>query len=135
MTNKNLAILLASSIVLTFMTTRHYFPKVETKTIETTKEVVHTDIRTVTRTITSPNGQTDTTTVTEDHSTKKDSSNKTSVAYKQPNWMVSGSIQSNYRLDPPAYGVQVQRRILGPFYLGALLTTKHDVGLSLGFEF
>lgn len=135
MNNRTIIGLCLSLCIATFIITRYYFPKIETNTVETTKEVIHTDIKTVVHTVTSPDGTTDTTTVTEDHTIKKDSSNKTSIVYKQPDWLVSASVQSNYLLEPPAYGIQVQRRILGPFYIGALLTTKHEVGLSLGFEF
>ncbi len=135
MTNKNIAILCISTAIASSVVTRYYFPKVNTKTVETTKEVIKTDIKTVTRTITAPDGTTDTTTVTEDHSIKRDSSNKTALTNKQPNWMVSGAVLTDFTRQPPYYGIQVQRRILGPFYIGALLTTKQDVGLSLGFEF
>lgn len=135
MTNKSILALCLISTVAAAVVTRYYFPKIETKTVETTKEVVRNDIKTVTRTVTSPNGQTDTTTVTEDHSIKKDSSNKIEVAYKQLDWLVSGSVQSNFKFEPPIYGVQVQRRILGPIYVGALADTKGQVGLTVGFEF
>lgn len=115
--------------------TRYYFPQIQTKTVEVIKEVVKTDVKTVIHTVTSPDGTTDTTTTIVDHTTRTETENKTSIQAKEINWQVSGSVQSNFRLDPPAYGVQVQRRVLGPFFVGALLNTKGDVGLSLGVSF
>lgn len=135
MTARTVFLLCLISGVGSAVATRYYFPQVQVKTVETTKEVVRTDIKTVVHTVTASDGTTDTTTVTEDHSIKRDSNNKTAVANKQPQWHISGTVQSNYKLVPPIYGIAVNRRILGPIYLGALLNTNSEVGLSIGLEF
>ncbi len=134
MSIRNTVILCLIISAVSIIATRYIFPRIETKTVETTKEVVRTDVQTVVHTITLPSGGTDTTTTIIDHSTRTETSKNTAITSKLPNWQVSGSAQSGIDLKP-YYGIQAQRRILGPFYLGALLNTKGDVGLSIGFEF
>ena len=52
------------------------------------------------------------------------------------NWMVTGAIGAKISLPPSiVYGGMVQRRIIGPFWIGAWGTTNPDVGLSLSVEF
>lgn len=121
--------------VASAVATRYYLPRVETKTIETVKEVVKTDVKTVIHTVTAPNGATDTTTTITDHSVKSEVDNKTSIVNLKPDWLASGTVKSNLKLETPIYGVHVSRRILGPAFIGAGLDTKGEVTLSLGLEF
>lgn len=121
--------------VVSVAVTRYYFPQIQTKIVETTKEVVRTDIQTVVKTVTLPNGNTESTTTITDHTIKTDIQNKELTIVKAKDWLVSGSVDSNFKLDTPMYGLQVQRRILGPVFVGGLLDTKGNVGLSVGMEF
>lgn len=135
MSIKNIILLCLGVSMASIIITRYYFPQVQTKTVEVTKEVIHNDVQTVTHTVTSPNGTTDTTVTTVDHSTHVETNNKISIVSKQPNWLISGSAATDFTGLKPIYGLQASRRILGPVYLGALLNTNHEVGLSIGFEF
>ncbi len=135
MTLKQVSVLCLIVAVLSAAVTRYYFPQIQTKTVEVTKEVVKTDVRTVVHTVTSPNGTVDSTTTVIDHSTKTETEHKTSVTMAEKNWNVSGFIESNFHLEAPSYGVHIQRKVLGPLSLGVLTNTKGDVGLSIGVTF
>ena len=84
-----------------------------------------------------------TTEVTQD-TTEKDSSttitqDKT-VTYAKNDWHVSGlaspSGDNSFLRGPSiAYGLMVERRILGPFYIGGFGLTNHTIGASLGVTF
>lgn len=133
MSYKKVIVLCALMSALSIVLTQRYLPGV--KAAEVTKEVVRTDIKTVIRSVTLPNGQTETTTETVDHSVKTETDKKTAAVSPKPDWLVSATVQSNLKLEPPVYGGHVDRRILGPMYIGAGLNTKGDVSLSLGMEF
>lgn len=111
-----------------------HFSTPKTITVETQHDVIHNNIVTVTHTIKENDGTVDVTTTTTDHSQKIETDSKTAVQI-QPNWLVSGTYGIDIHTLQPAYGLQVNRRILGPVFIGALLNTRGDVGLSLGFEF
>src|SRR5690348_9465953 len=114
--------------------TETFFQK--TKTVEVQKDVIHNNVVTVTHTVKLPSGEIDSTTTTTDHTSRVETDNKSAPALS-PNWLVSGFVATDSisALANPAYGVQVNRRILGPIFIGASLSTKHDVGISLGMEF
>lgn len=62
------------------------------------------------------------------------------ATYAKQDWMVSALVSKNFNTltDPPAFGASVQRRIIGPFYLGAFGlfgVTEKTVGASVGFGF
>lgn len=107
----------------------YYWPRIETKT------EIHTVVQnhTITRTIERPDGSKETT-INSTTSMAQDRQKKATI-YK-PNWHLSVATLSpiGLRLEPK-YQIEVQRRILGPAYVGALLSTKHEVGLSIGLEF
>lgn len=128
--------LLVVVAILSAVVTKYYFPRIETQTVETTKEIVKTDIVTVTKIIENKDGSKETTTTTTDHTSKNEtSSSSKTVAATNKDWMVSvsGDIKTTTR--DQYYELQVQRRILGPFYLGAKASTNQTVGVSVGFEF
>lgn len=123
------------SAIISGAVVNYYFPKITTKTVETTKEVVRTDIQTVVHTVTLPNGAVDSTTTIVDHTQKVDTSKNIAVVNATKDWLVSGSYSTSIHTLEPIYGLQVNRRILGPAYVGALLNNKGEVGLSIGLEF
>lgn len=111
----------------------YYWPKIETKTVVQTKIV--TLNHTVTRIVQRPDGSRETTIDSTTNSTA--TAKNTSVQFKAPNWHVSAAAVK--KLDSwtnaPVYQLAVERRILGPIYIGALLSTQREVGLSIGLEF
>jgi hypothetical protein len=70
--------------------------------------------------------------------TEKEKLKEKIVKNKKPDWMISALASSNMKdikSLQPDYGISVQRRILGPVYLGAFGITNKQVGLSVGFQF
>jgi len=134
MTIKQVLIYCALCTFASAAATRYYFPSIQTKTVVTEKEVIHNDIQTVTKVVKMPSGETDTITTVIDHTQKTETNTQLSIQLNPKNWIVSGTVQTDYHF-LPYYGAQVQRRILGPILVGALLNTRGEVGLSLGFEF
>lgn len=135
MAYKNVALLCLIAAIVSAAVTQFYFPKIQTKVVETTKEVIKNDVQTVTRTVTLPGGGTESTTTTVDHTQRINSENKTGITIAPKDWLVTGSYSTSIHTLEPIYGLQVNRRILGPSYIGALLNTKGEVGLSIGLEF
>jgi hypothetical protein len=116
--------------------TRYYFPKVEFRDVEVTKEVVRTDVKTIVKTVERPDGTKETTTETTDHSVKHETSTKDIQIAAKKDWMFDVGARLNVsNRDVIVYDLQVQRRILGPFFLGAKASTDKTVGVSVGMEF
>jgi len=112
--------------------------KVVTKTVIDTHTVtvVQHDIQTVT--VTKPDG-TSTTTVA-DHSvdttkSQTDEHESKVVENQKPQWKVSAQFAPKVPQYEYFYGAQVERRILGPVFVGAFGNIDHTVGLSVGLEF
>lgn len=135
MSIRNTAILVILVAIISAGLTRYYFPQVEYKNTETTKEVVRNDIKTTTKTIENKDGTKETITETVDNSIKKiDTKNETLIALK-PQWMLDVGARTKLSDKVIVYDVQVQRRILGPFFLGARASTDQSLGVSVGMEF
>ena len=136
---KTVGILVLATAIISAVVTRYYFPKVQTQvqTVEVTKEVVKNNIVTVTKIVKEKDGSETTTTTTTDNSVTQtsDSKSKSKTIAASKDWVISGSVQTKFEGLQPIYGVQVQRRILGPFYLGAMTNTDRAAGVSIGFEF
>jgi hypothetical protein len=104
------------------------------KTITVTKEVVKEkkDVVTVTKRVKLPDGTTTTERRTEDRTirdTKKGSS--TAVENEKAQWKASALLDLT-RVDN--YGVSVEKRLVGPVFVGAWGLQSGQVGLSLGME-
>lgn len=56
------------------------------------------------------------------------------VEFQKGDWMFSFGVKSDLGFNP-AYGVFINRRILGPFYLGAFGFTDQTFGASAGIIF
>lgn len=86
-------------------------------------------IITIVRTVKSPDG-----TVTRDRTTTEDRMVERNLVeilpLPKPNWNVSAGYTLDHR-----YTLQVQRRILGPVFLGVNADTAGRVGATVGFEF
>jgi type II secretory pathway pseudopilin PulG len=117
--------------------------KVVTKTQTVTQVVtqIQEHVHTVTHTVVQPNGIKDITTVTDNNSTEnKDSDTKSSsstiTTYSKPQWRAQGLAGLNLsNVSTPIYGLGVERRILGPIFVGAYGKTNSEAGLSLSLEF
>lgn len=136
MNTKSVLILLVVVAAVSAGVTRYYFPQVEVKNTEVVKEVVRNDIKTVVREVVRQDGSKEIITEIVDKSTKKETSTSETIIASKNQWMVA--VGANLKLsnkDLIVYDLQVQRRILGPFFLGARGTTDQSVGVSIGMEF
>jgi hypothetical protein len=133
---KNVAILVLITAVLSAVITKYYFPKLQMQTVEVEKEVIKNNIVTVTKIVKDKDGNETSETTTVDRSTTKNTDSKVVSIAASKDWMISASAQTDFKEGlKPVYGVQVQRRILGPFYVGGTVNTDRAVGVSVGFEF
>lgn len=116
-------------------------PDIKIKTVIQEKEVIveRKNIVTVVKEVVRPDGTKETETRTEDKSEttgKKDSStnnNYESISSK-PQWRVQGMIGLNAQAKND-YGLAVERRIIGPIFVGAYGNTQKSMGLSVSIEF
>lgn len=132
---KTVGLIVLATAIMSAVVTKYYFPKIQTQTVEVEKEVVKNHIITIVKNTKNSDGSETTETRTEDTSTKRSTDTKSTTVLASKDWVVSGSAQTKFDSLQPIYGVQVQRRILGPFYVGAMANTDHSAGLSIGFEF
>ena len=110
----------------------------KTETVEVEREVIKRDVVTVVREVTMPDGTRSVETVTTDRSKeRKDVTNVTTKATASPDWHVSVSASAARvsEISSPVYGVQLERRILGPFSLGARVQTDKQIGVVVSYEF
>lgn len=135
MTLNNTLILMAVSAAISAAATKFYFPNIQSKTVEIEKEVIKNNVVTVVRTVERPDGTKETTSETTDRTVKKDTSTKEAITIARKDWLVSASVGTKFTRLEPIYGVLAQRRILGPIYVGASVTTDKTVGVSVGLEF
>lgn len=113
----------------------YLFPQTKIETVEKEKEVVRKDIVTVVKEVIRPDGTKETTSTTTDKSRENKDSTLVSKI-KQSSYLISVSAAtSDTKLQDIEYGLQVQKRIFGPLFLGATINTKKSVGLSVGMEF
>lgn len=65
-----------------------------------------------------------------------DTKSSTTVEYSKRAWHLAALVSPSLTGPVPSlsYGLLVERRILGPFYLGAFGLTNKTVGFSLGME-
>ncbi len=107
------------------------------KTVEVTKDVVHNDIKTVTHTVTAPNGTVDTTTTTVDTTLRVDTDNKTVVSTVKPKINISALVANDFSkgILRPVYGISASKEFIGPLTLGAFGLTNGTVGVSIGLNF
>lgn len=128
--------ILVAIVAVTAAVTRHYFPSIQIKTVETVKEVVKTDVQTVVRVIKQPNGAEETVTTITDHSVKSSSETKTAIKAGK-GLSVSALVANDFsnRGLSPIYGASVSKEIIGPITIGAFGLTNGTVGVSVGLNF
>lgn len=103
-----------------------------TKIVTDTRVETKDKIVTVTKIVKEPNGKTETEiTKTEDKQTKKEEKKQESIVVKlEPQWELSGL----YSIDN-LYGIQLQRRIVGPLKAGLQYTSNGPIMAIVSVEF
>lgn len=98
--------------------------------------VTQNHITTVTKIVKVPGGAEETTTTVIDNSKTIDNKSGSMLqeTVVQKNWLVGAGAGLDTHLQP-VYSVQMNRRILGPIFIGAWGTTSKSGGLSLSLEF
>ena len=135
MTTRNTIILMIIVAAASAGITRYYFPQIEFKNTETVKEVVRNDIKTIVKEIVRPDGTKETTTETTDKSTKKETTKSETLIAQKNQWMFDIGARKTFSNSEIYYDIQIQRRIVGPFFLGVKGSTDKSVGVSVGMEF
>jgi len=112
--------------------------RIVTKTIIDTKivTVVQHDTRTVT--VTKPDGTTTIVSTDKSVDTIKQVEHESQVKVvenNKPQWKVSAQFAPKNVKYEYFYGAQIERRILGPIFIGAFGNLDHTLGLSVGLEF
>jgi hypothetical protein len=135
------------SAVVGFAFGKYALPgKVQIKTQEVEKivTVVQHDTVTETHEVKRPDGTVITDTTIKDRDTANTSTVDTkksseTITNQKPQWKVQGLVGlSTKDLGQPAYGVGVERRIIGPIFVGAWglsKSTEQTAGLSVSLEF
>lgn len=100
-------------------------PQTKTETVIRDRIVTHTVVKRADGTVESD------TTKTED---KQERQNQVVVAPAKPDWHISAGSELDRTL-VPSYRAQVDRRILGPIFIGGSISTRGAIGVNLGFEF
>ena len=135
MSIRNTAILVILVAIASAGLTRYCFPQVQVKEVQVDHDVVHNNIQTVIKTVTAKDGtQTQTETIV-DNTIKSDFKKESLQENKQTQWMFDVGVRTDFSEKGMVYDLQAQRRILGPFFLGAKVSTDHSVGVSVGMEF
>lgn len=129
-----ISMIIGGAITAKFVSSREV---VKTQTID--RVVVQDHVVTVVKEIDRPDGTKEITTTADQVTNKTDNSIKSAEDLKPPelkNWMVSGGIGLDFdgTVDK-VYDVNINRRILGPIFVGAWANTKSQAGLNVGFEF
>lgn len=117
-------------------------PEVVTKEVEKIKEVevVKRDVKTIIKEVVRPDGSKETVT-TIDESTREntrrqaDTSKETTITPAKPRWKAGANVKASLTNVLPVYGVQIERRILGPFYVGVQGWADSTVAVSVSMEF
>lgn len=113
----------------------YLFPQIEEREVMKQEVVVRNQIRTVIKTVERPDGTKETVESREDNSTSTAQSNSVKEKKSLKNWQVAALATTQLSNLTPAYGALVQRRVLGPLFVGVLGKVDGEFGLSVGMEF
>lgn len=101
----------------------------EIRTVE--REVIKKDVITRIVEVIKPDGSKEIKTIVIDKSTET-TNKKTDVMPQRPkDWLVG----AYYKVNNPAYGASINRRILGPLFLQVAADTGRNLTVGLGMEF
>jgi hypothetical protein len=128
--------------VITKVETHETIKYVEKKTTtkQNNKDIVIIETRLPDGTITKETHIVDKGTViidkSKESSDQKDSSSETVVSYNKPQWKAAALLGiADYSLDNRVYGIEIERRVLGPIFIGAWGLNNKTIGVSAGLEF
>lgn len=131
---QRLAITVLCSFIAGAAVAKYYWPTIQQRTEIKEKEVVRNDVHVITRTVERPDGTRETITESTDKSTQRSTKQLNQQINKQNQWFLALSATTHLSELRPVYGAQASRRILGPFYLGAMGNTNGEFGLLIGVE-
>ena len=112
--------------------TKSYFPEV--KEVQTEKEIIKTDVKIITRVVERPDGSKETIIETTDRTVKREDKNFTKTENKAKNVKASLIAKYSFAQKKEDYGILLEKRILGPVFIGVYGDTSKQVGLSIGME-
>ena len=112
-----------------FLSARHTTP---VTTIVQEKEVVkeNKDNKTVVKRVKTPDGTVTTEITKEDKTSTSSDKSNTQIVINEKYWKASITTNLN-----STYGISLERRISGPFFVGGWINTNKEAGISVGIEF
>lgn len=129
-----LSIAIISAIAGAYITYKFMPPKeiIKTETQEIIKEHTVTQIHEVTR----PDGTKETnTTIVNDSKESKHSTSTQTITPEQKQWFAVIGVARTSLAGDNIYQLNINRRILGPIYLGGSVSSEKEVGITVGMEF
>lgn len=141
---KYLGLVVLVAMALGAYLTRQFAPREVDKTQIVNHDVVHDHVVTVTKEITNKDGTKEVDTTTTEDKAQTNNQVKSVIDSKpdpvsKSQWFVTAGAGLDFskveNFTNPIYQASVNRRILGPIYLGAYGNTKSQVGLQVGLEF
>ena len=119
--------------LLSSVTSKFLFPTIKERTVEIEKESTQKDVQTIVKEIIKADGSKEIITTIVDKSKENKESVKT-VTISKSDWHASiAALTPNVK--DIYYQVHVERRVLGDIYVGGLINTNKQFGISVGMEF
>lgn len=133
MSKRSVLIVIVISMVVGGIIAKKYMPTI--KEVQTEKVVTQTKVITVVKETKHPDGTTETETTTTDNSTKTEDRNDTKIIQQlMPQWHAGAGYGINEaRL--PTYSAHIERRLLGPVWLGLRASTAKEYSVTASLEF
>lgn len=129
---KTIIVVALVAMLLGAAITRQFYTREVIKTVE--HETIKDHIITQIREVDNKDGTKQIDTTVTDNRIAVDSKVSTDIKnVTLPNWFISGGLQIDRQLN--TYNLHINRRILGPIFVGGFADTKGTVGVSVGFEF
>jgi Glu-tRNA(Gln) amidotransferase subunit E-like FAD-binding protein len=133
---KNLLITAAVALIIGFGLGSYLCPRVETQTVEVEKEVIRRDVVTEIVEVIRPDGSKEVKTIVVDKSKEQKDSKSTVTVVAAKNYIGSVSAATrSIKFDEIVYTASIQKRIMGPFFLGGSASTDKQYGLIISMEF
>lgn len=132
---KQLLTALGIGLVAGAALTYYVFPQIEEREVIKHEVVVQNRVRTVIKTVERPDGSKETTESREDNSTRTDAASSLKQKSSLKNWNAAALATVRLNDLQPVYGALLQRRVLGPVFVGVLVRANGELGISLGMEF
>jgi len=132
MSNKTVLILCITSAALASYATKRFYPDLKVEVVE--KVVSKDKIVTVTKEVVRPDGTRETDTTKVEDRVKVEDKKLVVAEVKEANWHIT--LGSDFSLQgSQQFQLGIERRVLGPLFLGAYGRSDKSLGITLGFEF